>query len=152
MKCIFRKMSKSNKVYSCNYSTLVNAGNTFVSTLLLQSVGRQIKIKSISLDWQMINNTTGQYISPEQNTTQGLRLTIDPGTTKIASPFIVGANPPTTNGTQLIMYIPGQKQFDCFFIVDNINLTLQIDNVSAADNYLHDVCIIVETEEQTNFY
>lgn len=144
-------MQKTNRVYCCNYSQTINAGASFVGNLQIQSVGRKMKIKSIALEWQFSNNTTGQFESPENTTTQAINLRIDPGTTKIASPFNIIANPPLNNGTTINLYYPGQRLFDSFFIVNDVLITLQIDNVSAADQYIHQACIVIETEEETIF-
>jgi hypothetical protein len=141
----------ANKVYACNYSQTLNAGATFQSTISILSVGRQIKIKSIALEWQFSNNTTGQYESPENTTTQAINLRLSPGAQSIAAPFVIGANPPLNNGNIINMYYPGQRLFDAFFITNTLDLILQIDNVSAADQYVHQVCIIIETEEKTMF-
>lgn len=142
----------TNKVYSCVWSdVVVLSGAGYASNVRIQSVGRIMKIKSITLEWMAYNNTTGLYVSTSNTTDQALQLIADPGGNKIAHAFLIGANPPSNNGDQLRWYRPGQWLFDSFFINNDILFSMQISNADAANDYTHNVALIVETEEKTVF-
>ena len=144
-----------NKVYTALYSFTLNSGLTFTSNFSIQSVGREISVRSISLDWQITNSVTGVKIPWRTVTDQVLNLIIGNfGLTpvSIASSFKqTGGTAPSFNGTTFRISEPKQLIFNSFFVANELPFSLQINNLSAANNFGHDVSIMIETDEKTMF-
>lgn len=112
---------------------------------------RELKIKSITLDWHLINNTTGKVIPYEQNTDVNLYLEIGSTVTgdNFSSPYNQTSGMPFTyKGNTIILSKPGQWIFDSFTVYNRLPFRLRITNTSGVNQMMNFVSIIVEVEEK----
>ena len=125
------------------------------SNFSIQSAGREISIKSIALDWNMLDTLTGVRIPWRTVTDQNLQLIIGNfglSPQQIASPFRqTGGTPPAFNGSTFIITEPKQLFFRKFFVANELPFSLQLFNNNAANARDYSVSIIVETEEEISF-
>jgi hypothetical protein len=136
-----------NRVYTAIYSEVLAPGFNFISTFQILSPGRELRIRSISLDWMITNPITNIKVPVGINTEQYLKLTVGNYLNDIANGFINITNPPDFNGRAIEIYEPTQLFFDSFFITNSLPFILQIQNNNAANDFINQVTIIVETEE-----
>lgn len=145
----------SNKVYTAAYSITLGAGLTFVSNFSIQSVGREISIKSISTDWRITDALTGAVLPWRTISDQIFTLIIGNfglNPVQIASNFRqISGTAPAFNGNTFRITEPRQITFNSFFVPNELPLSLQINNLNVANDYVHDVSIIIETQEETMF-
>lgn len=138
----------ANKVYSVNWYRTINTLTNLQTTFNIQSPGRQIKLKSIlvNIDVLFVAPAVGHaYLETTQEHTFFLSL----GTAgqKIASAVnVTGGTPINNTGDQIRINKLGQYIFDSFFITNSIDFIFGISNFSAAD-VIYDASIIIETEE-----
>jgi len=143
-------MAAGNKVYTASWQATVNAGLNFVSNFAINSVGREIKLKSILIDLEIIDVATGSIVPIAVTTGHAIILTLQNTGPVIANAFIVSSGAPYAMGNIIRLSYPGQYQFDCFYVQNNLNLTLQIDNFSAGQA-MYNAGVIIETQEKTVF-
>lgn len=145
----------ANNVYTAAYSFTLNGGLTFVSNFSIQSVGREIWIKSIAVDWNITDTITGVKIPWRTVTDQILTLIVgDFGLNpqQIAKSFRqTGGTPPAFNGNTFRISEPQQLKFNSFFVSNELPLSLQINNLNAANARDHNISILIETQEKTMF-
>lgn len=147
-------MSIRNRVFTANYALTIAAGATLTSNFSIQSVGREIQIRSITVDWQIMNTLTGAIIPWRSVTDQLLNLIIGNfGLTpiQIGSAFLqTGGTGPAFNGNTFRITEPRQILFNSFFIANELPLSLQVNNLAAAERD-HNISVIIETSEKTLF-
>jgi len=145
----------ANNVYTAAYSFTLNAGLTFVSNFSIQSVGREIWIKSIAVDWNITDTITGIKIPWRTVTDQILTLIVGNfglNPQQIAKSFRqTGGVPPAFSGNTFRISEPQQLKFDSFFVSNELPLSLQINNLNAASDRDHNISILIETQEKTMF-
>lgn len=112
---------------------------------------RELKIRSITFDWMLINNTTGKVVSFEQNVDVNLRIEI--GSTVSGDNFSASYNqtagmPFTYKGNMIVLSRPGQWQFNSFTVFNILPFRLRITNTSAANTMMSFVSLITEVEEK----
>jgi len=140
----------SNRVYIASFNTtLTPATPVLNSTFRIESPGREIKIKSITVTWFMYNTTTLQVMPWRSQVTQSFLLRVNPLQPDIGYAFTpTGGTVPQRN-----IYIsePAAYHFDGFFMANELRFELSIFNHPATENVIHRLSVIVETEEQTMF-
>jgi hypothetical protein len=141
----------SNKVYIASYNLLLdNVNPALNSEFTLQSVGREIKIRSIAVTWRMFNETTGLVIPFDNCVNHTFTLRVNPLRPEIGHPF--WPNSGTVPGRNIYIMGPGAYYFDCFYIANELYFTLNVTNlIAATDNVRQNISVIVETEEKTIF-
>jgi len=141
----------SYKVYSAQWNLSIAAAGSATAGFNIQSVGREIKIKSITLEWYIAQNGVNTPIPWRSVVNQSIYLQVGGFANKFASAFdgLTGSLP-SANGYYLVMTEPGQLFFDSFFVPNNLPLQFTINNFAAfiADHFVN---ITVETEEHTMF-
>lgn len=140
----------SNRVYIASFNTTLTPATPVLDSIFrIESPGREIKIKSITVTWRMYDTTTLQILPWRVETTQSFILRVNPLQQDIGYAFT------HTGGTvpQRIINItePASYHFDGFFIANELRLELSIFNHPATNNVIHMLSVIVETEEQTMF-
>ena len=141
----------SNRVYTAKWNTTVAAVGSASAQFSIQSVGREIKIKSINLAWYMADQATNTPLPWRITTTQSIVLYAGNFVNRFAQAFDnLVAVLPASNGLEFIMTEPGQKFFDSFFVPNNLPLYWNINNF-AAGPVDHFVSVTIETEEKTMF-
>jgi len=142
-----------NNVYTAQYAVTLPAGNAFTSNFSIVSVGREISIKSIAVDW-MIEDAMGVIYPYRTNINQRFNLIIGNfglNPQQFGKAFNpTGGTPAQFNGNTFIITEPKQLQFNSFFVVNELPFSLQVLNNSAAER-IHNIAIMVETTEQTMF-
>jgi len=141
----------SNKVYTAQWNLSIAAAGSATAGFNIQSVGREIKIKSITLEWYMAQNGVNTPIPWRTTTTESIVLYVGGFGNKFASSYdnLTGALV-ASNGYQVVITEPKQLFFDSFFVPNNLQFSFVINNF-AAFIVDHLVCITVETEEHTMF-
>lgn len=140
----------SNKVYSGTWHVAVGAAGTETINFNVQSVGREIKILSLTYLLRIFNAAfTVQYdwqTFPGQNT---LTVANDP-TNRICHSFNAPSVAPAFMGSYIEIFEPGHFHFDGFFVANNLPLNLFFYNgdIDQRDFY---TTVIIETEEKTMF-
>jgi len=141
----------SLSVYSAQWNASIVAAGSASSTFNIQSVGREIKIRSITLAWYPARQGTNVPIPWRSMVDESIYLQIGGSANKFAAPFdnITGVNP-SSNGNYIVMTEPGQLIFDSFWTPNNLPLFLTINNFAAfaIDNF---VSVSVEIEQRTMF-
>jgi len=140
----------SYKVYTATWQEVVNAGLSFASHFSIQSVGREIKIRSILISWQIRDLVAGVMVNYRTTPLHSLLFTLANTGPLIADTFRITSGPPYAMGNIIQIYDPGQYVFDAFFVSNEVLLTLQLGNVSP-NQAQYDVSLIIETEEKTMF-
>lgn len=139
----------ANKVYSGVWHNTLAFGAVANLDFTLQSVGRQIKIKSIALTLDVFEpGMTRRY--DWQTMLSFVRLTIADGPQSPTHSF-VGAGY-TYTGKNIEIYQPFQYFFDSFYIANQLDMNLFIVNCEGAGLTREFwTAIIIETEEDTIF-
>lgn len=141
----------SNKAYSAQWNITIAAAGSGGSVFSIRSVGREIKIKSVTLAWYMAEQGTNLPKPWRSTTDQSIYMQLGASNNKLASPFeYVSGSIPSANGNYLVMTEPGQLLLDSFFVPNEVNIYFTINNFSAV-GVNHFVNITVETEEHTMF-
>lgn len=141
----------SNRVYSAQFNISVPANGNGGSSFSIQSVGREISIKSVFLAWYIAVNATGLPKPWRSVADQSIYLQIGSINNKLAAPFrYVSGSLPSANGNYLVMTEPGQLVFNSFFVPNDVAVFFTINNFTAAivDHFVN---ITIETEEKTMF-
>jgi len=139
----------ANKVYTANWVEPIAAGMDFDTDFSILSVNRQIKIKSITWDINVIEIPSGKRIDlvATQTIKPYLQLFVD----TFARTFNnISGVPITLNGKQIDLYRPGQWLFDSFFITNQLFGKILIRNSSLFGATI-ETTLIIETEEE-NIY
>jgi len=144
------------KVYCGYIDTTINGGAFILKGFRVISPNRKLKLKSILIDWQILDTTTGLIVPIEANTGQKMQLSIGGGglpVQKIGSDLNNTSGPAfTSTGYSFYISKPGQTIFNSFFAANEINFLLLIQNlILAANPHKHTWSIIVEIEER-NIY
>jgi hypothetical protein len=141
----------ANKVYTASWQEVINAGISFASNFSIQSVGREIKIRSIFLSWSILDTVTGLQVPWRVSGGHQMLLTLANTGPLIGNAFrIIGGGGPYAQGNIIRITEPGQILFDAFYVANEVLITLQLNNLSAVICQ-HDVTLIIETEEKTMF-
>lgn len=140
----------ANRVYIASFNTtLTPASSVLNSQFRIESPGREIKIRSITVTWWMYDITAIALIPWRSNTTQNFLLRVNPVQPDIGYAFTpTGGTAPQRN---IFIFEPGTFHFDGFFCANELRFELNITNSPAANDIIHRVTIIVETEEQAMF-
>jgi hypothetical protein len=114
------------KTYSIIWSGTINPGASYVSQAFISNSNKEFKIKSITWDWRCRIELPPMTLIPiEQNTTQEIELSAIsiPAGIMIADPFInaVPVINVAANGSQITFYKPGKRNFDNFFVQNEID-------------------------------
>lgn len=143
----------SNKVYTGAYNWSVAPGLTVSSNFSIRSTGKEIKLKSVTIDWH-IEDAAGLTVPWRTATQEFFSLGIGTlllTTGKIAYTFTpTGGAPPYYNGSYFRITEPKQLIFDSFFIANELPFYVQISNLSGAFRTFW-LSIAAETEEKTMF-
>jgi len=141
----------SNKVYIASYNILLdNVNPALNSAFLLQSVGREIKIRSISVTWRLFNETTGAVIPWRSCTNHTFTLRVNPLRPEVGNPFLPDTG--TVPERNIYIFEPGTFYYDCFYMENELYFTLNVTNlIAATNNVRQNISIIIETEENTMF-
>jgi len=140
----------SVKVYSAYWEWTLNAGQTNNASFSILNNNREMQIKSITIDHQIINTTANSVIPLAQNTGQYLRLFINSGNKTISNSFVHtagGFSIPQLTGTGFYLTKAGQTKFDSFFIMSDVNFILECTNY-LLDDIQNRISIIVEVNEK----
>lgn len=143
----------SKRIYTATFDWTLAAGAGNVSNFEINTPGRELKIKSITLDHYIATFPGLLRVPPEQNTTQRIQLAIGgPGQQVFASVFNnTGGIPANNNGNYYLISKPCQLIFDSFYIRNVLPLTLVLNNNGAAI-FVNVISVMVETEEKIIYY
>lgn len=139
----------ANNVYSAIYDQTITKNSTDNSASRIVLNQRQAQIKSISVDWQIIDQT-GKVIPLDVNTTQVIEVLLYQLPNKITRSFeSIGGGFEFTSTAQIIRITkPCQLLLNSFFVTNNLDIEVTIINKDAVNDIHHKVCIIVETVEK----
>jgi hypothetical protein len=140
----------ANKVYSGVWHNTLAFNAVANIDFSLQSVGRNIKIKSVALTLDVFEpGMTRRY--DWQTMLSFVRLTLASGSQSPTYPFTgLGY---TYMGKNLEIYQPMQYFFDSFFIANQLDMNLFIVNCEGAGLTREFwTTVIIETEEETNIF
>jgi len=138
-----------NNVYTFLEGGLIVPGANWSGNWNIQRPSRELKIKSIWVDLFLRNQTTGNIIQFENNKEVNFQLRIGSLTENIAQPFNIPAGVVfVRTGGHFYFTKPQQIIFDSFYIANQLDFDCVITNMSAANNYLQQMSLIVETQEK----
>lgn len=139
----------SNKVYSGTWHVSIPVGGWSDNNFLIQSVGREMKIKSIALFLAIYEiGLTARH--DWRTMLSRIQLTTADQPERVCHSFNTGAVLPAYMGNSIEIYEPGQYKFDSFFVVNRLLFNMWIFNNDATDREFW-YSIVVETEEKTIF-
>jgi hypothetical protein len=141
----------ANNIYTGNVFQLIAAAGNYQSIFQIQQNLRIIKIKSIGLTWEVINNVTNMRVDLDANTEQQMVFQMsgpNGAVDRVGLPFLpIGGSLLSNTGQTVNFYRPGQFLFDSFYLSNGAGFILTLQNRNAAVAYGHYFCIMVETEE-----
>jgi len=141
----------SNKAYSGSWQTVIAAGFNFGSNFSIQSVGREIKLKSIFISWNILDTVTGLNVAWRNTPFHNYILTLANTGPVIAEGFRqISGTAAYASGNIIEIREPGQVMFDGFFISNELLLNIVINNLSA-NACQYDTTVVIETEQKTIF-
>jgi hypothetical protein len=137
------------KVYTSSFNYALGAGLGAFSNFKIESFSRELQLRSILLDWRIVNNTTNAVLPFDSPGLQKMALQIGDLNNQISSVFIpvLGINP-VFNGIFLQIYRPGQYFFNSFFIKNSISFNLSVQNDDAASGHTHALHLTAEITEK----
>lgn len=141
----------ANKVYIASFNATLNTITPALnSSWVLQSPGREIRLKSVTLTWSIKELLNNYNVPWESCTDQNLLLRIGMFQPDIgyAVENIVGTIP------QRNIYIsePTVMHFNSFFVVNTMNFEINVTNLSVLNiPHQHSITILIETSEKTIF-
>lgn len=141
----------SNRIYTFTETVNIAAGLFSNYVFNIPANNRELKIKSITIDWYVHNNTTGRRVPLEQLTEAFMRLEVGSNVTgqNFSAQFIQTAGLPFTyNGNCIFLTLPCSLQFDSFIVTNILPFRLFLNNASAATQYLNYFSLLVEVEEK----
>jgi len=137
------------KVYTSSFNYFLGAGLGAFSNFKIESFSRELQLRSILLDWKIVNNTTNAVLPFDSPGLEKMALQVGDLNTQISYPFIpVAGTAPVFNATFLQIYRPGQYFFNSFFIKNSISFNLSVQNDDAANTYTHALHLTVEITEK----
>lgn len=144
----------SNKVSDIHFAFSLATNATSTKTFTLQSVGREMRIRSILFDVFAVQPLAapGIYYRPWENMTdQSFVLVVGQAGDNIAHAFtnIIGGGLAST-GERFWITRPGQYFFNSFFAKNELSFALSVVNKNV-NTWDYDINIVVETEEETMF-
>lgn len=141
----------ADRVYTMCETVTIAAGLFSFYDFNIAANNRELKIRSVTLDWHLINNTTGKVVPFEANTDVNLYLEIGSNVTgdNFSTPYTQTLGMPFTyRGNMFVISKPGQLLFNSFVVRNILPFRLRITNTSAASAYMSFVSIITEIEEK----
>lgn len=146
-------MAKGNKIYTGQLIAGIAGVGALSGTFEILSPGRSLKIKSITVDFNVYDNITGRIV-PFENLTQ-MQLLINvggiaAGDQGIAKMFNhIGGTPFNSTGKGFTISKPCQLQFDSFYTENRFPLTWQVTNYTGDKIFM--LSFLIEVQEQTLF-
>lgn len=139
----------SLKVYSAVWAHTFNAGATTQNSWFkLVSSNRKVKIRSLTFDVEIFNDTTHRRI--DANISDILRYVMQVGSPgqDIANPFTYVSGLKSNDPNTFFITRPCQLLFDSFFVNNdlNFNFTAYLEDMAA--NLMTHFSFLVETEEK----
>lgn len=141
----------ADRIYTMCEQVNIAGALTVLYNFSISANNRQLKIRSITLDHYLINNTTGKPVPLEQNTEVQLTMRIGSTVTgqNFSNQFIqAGGMPFVYNGNCIFITRPCNLQFNSFVVTNNLPFLLTITNTSAVTQYMNYVSLLVEVEEK----
>jgi len=141
----------SNRIYTFCENVQINAGLFSNYAFNIPANNRELKIKSITLDWYVHNNTTGKRVPLEQCTDAFMRLEVGSNVTgeNFSSQFIQTSGMGFTyKGNCIFLTQPCSLQFDSFVVTNILPFRLFLNNSAAATNFMNYFSLLVEVEEK----
>lgn len=135
------------------HPTLTNPGLPLLSNFNVSIPGNKIKLKSILITRRILNTGTGVLIQDENNTTQDfyLRVGITPGTYTGSVITTLGANP-TTTGSFISIFKPGQYFFNWDVFANEIPFEIYAANMSAGTSFANWIDLLIEVENKIVYF
>lgn len=144
----------ANDVYTCRLGFTLAPALAIQETFYLNQANKTLRIKSISIDYEIHENDTSQNLPLDQNTVIALNLQVgDTVVPRMISKHFENFTLPVWligNGTHFRMWKPGQLTFDSWFIRNTLRFDFNITNYGVLLTYVINSCIIVETETIDN--
>lgn len=146
-------MSATNKIYTGQLGLSIVGVGAISGTFQLLSVGRSMKIKSITVDFNVFDNISSRIIPFERLTEAQLLINVGSilsSEGNIASPV----NYPAavcfdTTGKGFNITRPCQLIFNSFYVENRLPITYQITNYIGNKTFM--LSFLIETEEKTIF-
>lgn len=111
-------LRKSNNIYAITLNGLVNPGANLIGTFSIDRNLQEFYLKSVTLNYVLLNNLTGEVINPQNNNVVYLSFVLGLGTVSpIGTPFLNVVNPVgwvNPNDGTLLIVNPGQYIFENF--------------------------------------
>lgn len=141
----------ADKIYTFCENVTINAGLNVQYDFHIAANNRELKIRSITLDQYLINNTSGKRVPIEQNTELLFRLEVGSNVTgqNISTPFTQTAGPSFVyKGNCFFITKPGQWVFDSFIVTNILPFRMILTNTAAAINFYNAISLLIEVEEK----
>jgi len=115
----------NTKVYTSSFNYALGAGLGNFSNFRIDNFSRELQLKSITINWRIVNNTNNQVLPFDSPGLIKFALQIGDLNTKISSDFVPNLGvAPVFNGVFLQFYQPGQYLFNSFFIKNSMKCCL----------------------------